>query len=76
MSNFLEHEQFMEMCLAELLQAPEYIRKMAALRLIGSTLADLSLRDACDSAIAHSQNEHEEYTAKVEILDDYRGDNQ
>ena len=74
MSNLLEHEQFMEMCLAELLQAPEYIRKMAALRLVGSTLNELSLRDACESAMNHKQKEDEEYFTKVEILDDYRGE--
>jgi hypothetical protein len=74
MSKFLENEQFMEMCLEELLEAPEYIRKMVALRLIGSTLNEISLRDACESAMNHKQKQDEEYFATVEILAKYRGD--
>ena len=74
MSKFLENEQFMEMCLEELLKAPEYIRKMVALRLIGSTLNEISLRDACESAMNHKKKQDEEYFATVEILAKYRGD--
>jgi len=51
MSDLFDYEQFIDMCLEEILHAPEYIRKKAAFRIIDAAITDIELRDAYDSAI-------------------------
>jgi hypothetical protein len=74
MSDLFDYEQFIDMCLEEILHAPEYIRKKAAFRIIDAAITDIALRDAYESAINNKQKHDEEHLAKVEILDDYRGE--